>query len=44
LSAIENDLFPLSRRMQLLRSMLAKIRPMPESPPDELLDDEPTDL
>jgi hypothetical protein len=32
---IERDLFPLSRRIQLLRSILAKVRPTPELPPEE---------
>jgi hypothetical protein len=32
---IERDLFPLSRRIQLLRSILAKIRPMPELASDD---------
>jgi hypothetical protein len=32
---IERDLFPLSRRIQLLRSILAKIRPMPELAKDD---------
>jgi hypothetical protein len=40
---IEHDLFPLSRRIQLLRGILAKIRPMPEVPPEEPdeIDDDP---
>jgi hypothetical protein len=32
---IEHDLFPFSRRIQLLRSILAKVRPTPELPPEE---------
>jgi hypothetical protein len=32
---IEHDLFPFSRRTQLLRSILAKVRPTPELPPEE---------
>lgn len=40
---IEHDLFPFSRRIQLLRGILAKIRPMPEVPPEEPdeIDDDP---
>ena len=30
---IENDPFPLSQRIQRLRGILAKIRPIPELPP-----------
>lgn len=43
---IEHDLFPLSRRIQLLRSILAKIRPTPELPPEEpeRIDDDPSVL
>jgi hypothetical protein len=43
---IERDLFPLSRRIQLLRSILAKIRPMPElaSEDTEEADDDPAVL
>ena len=43
---IENDHFPLSERLQRLRRILAKIRPMPEVPPDEPdeIDDEPADI
>ena len=32
---IEHDLFPASRRIQLLRSILAKVRPMPELAKDD---------
>ena len=32
---IEHDLFPQSQRIQLLRGVLAKIRPAPELPDDE---------
>ena len=32
---IEHDLFPFSRRIQLLRIILAKFRPTPELPPEE---------
>jgi len=32
---IENDPFPLSQRVQRLRSILKKIRPMPELSPEE---------
>lgn len=32
---IEHDPFPLSERIQRLRRILAKIRPMPELPPEE---------
>jgi len=41
---IEHDLFPLSRRIQLLRSILVKIRPTPELPPEqpERIDDDPS--
>jgi hypothetical protein len=40
---IEHDPFPLSARIQRLRRILTKIRPMPELPPDEPddIDDEP---
>jgi hypothetical protein len=43
---IERDLFPLLRRIQLLRSILAKIRPMPElaSEDTEEADDDPAVL
>ena len=43
---IENDPFPLSQRIQRLRGILAKIRPMPELPPEEPdeIDDEPAVL
>jgi hypothetical protein len=29
-AVIEHDLFPFSRRIQLLRGILAKVRPIPE--------------
>ena len=32
---IEHDLFPQSLRIQRLRGILAKLRPVPELPPDE---------
>jgi hypothetical protein len=32
---IENDPFPLSERVQRLRGILTKVRPMPELPPEE---------
>ena len=32
---IEHDLFPQSVRIQRLRGILAKLRPVPELPPDE---------
>ena len=32
---IENDPFPLSQRIQRLRAILAKIRPIPELAPEE---------
>ena len=40
---IENDPFPLSQRIQRLRGILAKIRFIPELPPEEPadIDDEP---
>jgi hypothetical protein len=40
---IEHDLFPFSRRIQLLRSILAKVRPTPELPPEKpgAIDDVP---
>ena len=43
---IENDPFPASERVQRLRGILAKIRPMPELPPEEPdeIDDEPVAL
>jgi hypothetical protein len=43
---IEHDLFPFSRRVQLLRSILAKVRPMPELASDdtEEADDDPAVL
>jgi hypothetical protein len=43
---IENDPFPLSQRILRLRGILAKIRPMPELPPEEPddIDDEPAVL
>jgi hypothetical protein len=43
---IEHDPFPLSERIQRLRRILTKIRPMPELPPDEPddIDDEPAVL
>jgi hypothetical protein len=34
-AVIEHDLFPASRRIQLLRSILAKVRPMPELAKDD---------
>jgi len=43
---IEHDPFPLAERIQRLRRILTKIRPMPELPPDEPddIDDEPAVL
>jgi hypothetical protein len=43
---IEHDPFPLSERSQRLRYILAKIRPIPELPPEEPddIDDEPAVL
>jgi hypothetical protein len=42
---IEHDLFPFSRRIQLLRGILAKIRPMSELASDtEEADDDPAVL
>ena len=40
---IERDLFPQSQRIQLLRRILAKVRPAPELPADEeeAVEDEP---
>ena len=34
-AVIEKDPFPLSQRIQRLRGILAKIRPIPELPPEE---------
>lgn len=43
---IEHDRFPLSRLIQLLRSILVKVRPTPELPPEEpkRIDDDPSVL
>ena len=42
-AVIENDPFPLSERVQRLRGILAKIRPIPELAPEKPddTDDEP---
>jgi len=43
---IEHDPLPLSQRIQRLRSILGKLRPAPELPPEEPdeIDDEPAVL